>query len=68
VPFTDEVPHPHEQRISAVLCALESTSAYYGLRLDSIPGTARIAEYLLYRAALPVLGRKYRSFNYARAR
>jgi hypothetical protein len=25
------------------------------------------AEYLLYRAALPVLDRKYRSFNYARA-
>jgi hypothetical protein len=26
------------------------------------------AEYLLYRVALRVLGRKYRSFNYARAR
>jgi hypothetical protein len=26
------------------------------------------ADYLLYRAALPVPGRKYRSFNYARTR
>jgi hypothetical protein len=32
------------------------------------PASRRIAEYLLYRAALPVFGRKYRSFNYARAR
>ena len=31
-------------------------------------GSKQIADYLLYRAALPVLGRKYRSFNYARTR
>ena len=44
------------------------TSDRHGARLVFQSASVLIAEYLLYRAALPVLDRKYRSFNYARAR
>jgi hypothetical protein len=60
-----------DQRIDLHVCWSSGESLHRELRSETQVGSyqpGQIAEYLLYRAALPVLGRKYRSFNYARAR